>query len=536
MGKGGTSASRSRRPQRETTGQERAGLYARVSTSRQEDNSSLSTQEQSCRAHCGDRGYEVVGSWTDVHTGADVFGRPGLSALREAVRARQLDVVVAHALDRLSRSQAHVGLLLTECEAAGVRLELVTEALEDSPEGRFFLAARSFVSEIERLKITERTQRGCRARVAAGKPLAGPRPPYGYRWQDPATKERLVEDGDTAVHVRRMFRQVAAGSSARQVALALTREGIPTPTGKPVWSTQTVSKLLKHPVYVGEATALRWEYVRERGRPRRQTQRAAGSTVLPGVAPALVDKAVADAAIARLPLNQRRASRNNRNPESALLRGGFVSCGYCGRSLSVRPINGVPYYTCHSNDRYGCPRFGIAVHLLEPAIWSRVERVLTRPEIIAVEVERRQGADPFAADLAALDRRMADIAVRRQRLARAVAALDDEDAAEPLLAELRALGEQARTLETERVDLASRQAIASDEADRLDGLVAWCRRVEGNLPNLGYDERRLVLDALGARVTVWRSDHEPRWQLDMAPVPVDVVGGTQPSIASPSVC
>jgi hypothetical protein len=42
------------------------------------------------------------------------------------------------------------------------------------------------------------------------------------------------------------------------------------------------------------------------------------------------------------------------------------------------------------------------------------------------------------------------------------------------------------------------------------------RSVPGNHVLETYDQKRLVLEALGVRVRVWRSDHEPRWQLDMS--------------------
>ena len=149
-----------------------AAIYVRVSTSRQEDEgTSLETQEASCRAYCAEHGYPVAAVYRETHTASDLFGRKQLGALRETVRKREVGVVVAHALDRLTRDQAHLGLILTEADYAGVAIELVTERIEDTPEGRLIQAVRGFVAEVERLKIAERTQRGRAARVASGKPL-----------------------------------------------------------------------------------------------------------------------------------------------------------------------------------------------------------------------------------------------------------------------------------------------------------------------------------------------------------------------------
>ena len=70
--------------------------------------------------------------------------RPGIERARQMLRQGTVDVVVAHAVDRLSRNQNHMGVLFDEVEQAGARLEFVTEKFEDTAVGRFILAARAF--------------------------------------------------------------------------------------------------------------------------------------------------------------------------------------------------------------------------------------------------------------------------------------------------------------------------------------------------------------------------------------------------------
>src|SRR4051794_15443131 len=95
-----------KRPKDGYTGPPRCAVYVRVSDTKQErDGTSLQTQEVACRQYARERGYVVVAVHSDVHTGKNLYERPGLSALREAIRVTDVDVVVAHALDRLSRNQ-----------------------------------------------------------------------------------------------------------------------------------------------------------------------------------------------------------------------------------------------------------------------------------------------------------------------------------------------------------------------------------------------------------------------------------------------
>src|SRR4051794_32450855 len=89
----------------------RAAIYCRVSSAGQEDNFSLATQEAGARKLAAEREYHVDDVFVDVHSGSELFERPALTALRQQVRSGQIDVVLAHAVDRLSRNQAHLGFL-----------------------------------------------------------------------------------------------------------------------------------------------------------------------------------------------------------------------------------------------------------------------------------------------------------------------------------------------------------------------------------------------------------------------------------------
>jgi site-specific DNA recombinase len=84
----------------------RAALYPRVSSrGQEEEGTSLGTQEQRCREYAAARGYVVDEEhvYREVHTGTELWERPQLAKMREAVRRREVDVVVAFAIDRLSR-------------------------------------------------------------------------------------------------------------------------------------------------------------------------------------------------------------------------------------------------------------------------------------------------------------------------------------------------------------------------------------------------------------------------------------------------
>jgi site-specific DNA recombinase len=85
----------------------KAALYCRVSTEEQAKSGySLRQQMETLRRYCDAHDLEVVGEFEDRASGASL-DRLGLDALRDAVSAGGVDVVLAQDRDRFSREPAH---------------------------------------------------------------------------------------------------------------------------------------------------------------------------------------------------------------------------------------------------------------------------------------------------------------------------------------------------------------------------------------------------------------------------------------------
>jgi site-specific DNA recombinase len=185
-------------------------IYSRVSTDAQErDGTSLDSQETSCADFAASRGWHVVDCVRDAASGF-TLERAGIERVRGMVRRGEADVVLAHAVDRLSRNQNQIGVLFDEASGAGVRLEFVTERFEDTAIGRFILAARAFVAEVEREKISERTTRGKTERARSGRiPQAAGKGIYGYIYDEASGTRRLHPN--QALIVGRVFEEFCDG-------------------------------------------------------------------------------------------------------------------------------------------------------------------------------------------------------------------------------------------------------------------------------------------------------------------------------------
>jgi site-specific DNA recombinase len=234
----------------------------------------------------------------------------------------------------------------------------------------------------------------------------------------------------------------------------------------------------------------------------------------------------------RLDVNAVRAIRNNPHPEATLLRAGFVRCGECGRSLKVnnagsgRP-GAPPRYYCDNPD---CVRPSIGANLLDGPVWEQVAAVLQDPSIIEREVERHRQDGGLNRDLAAVEKQLVAVAEKQTRTARAIAAVNDDDAAAPLLAQSPQLAERKKALQRDRDDLTRRIADRDAERAHVQSLAAWCQRVSANLPTLDYAGRRDALTWLGVEVHVWQAERpeggglpQPRWAGTMQPLGGDPI-------------
>ena len=104
----------------------RAAIYARYSSDLQSA-ASIQDQARLCQRLCADRGWTVVGVYADEAMSGASHLRPQFQALQQAALNGAVDVIVAEALDRLSRDQEHVAALYKRMQFLGVQIVTKSE-------------------------------------------------------------------------------------------------------------------------------------------------------------------------------------------------------------------------------------------------------------------------------------------------------------------------------------------------------------------------------------------------------------------------
>ena len=290
-----------------------------------------------------------------------------MDRVRDLVAAGGVSVVLAQDWDRSAREPAYLYILKKEFEEHGCALRALNSRGDDTPEGELTDGILDQLGRYERAKVAERSRRGKHRAASEGKVITAQSVPYGYRYISKG--KTVVPDEAELRTVRRIFESVAAGTSLYKVKRSLDEEGVPTPSRKArFWSQTYLKKLIMQDAYrphaheelaalvsTGVAAGLDpdhsygvlW-YGRQRhhlgqrvengpnGRIYSKTKKSISVDrerwIAVPIPAAGIPREVVDAARERVKNNKRPAKTGKRAFWE--LSGGIARCGHCGRALT----------------------------------------------------------------------------------------------------------------------------------------------------------------------------------------------------------
>jgi DNA invertase Pin-like site-specific DNA recombinase len=151
----------------------RAAIYARFSSDLQRDQS-LEDQIRLCKTRIKREGWHLVSTYTDRALSGASQLRPGYQKLQDDARSREFDVVVAEALDRLSRDQEHVAGLFKQMNFLGIKLLTLAEG----EITELHIGVTGCMNSIFLRDLAMKTHRGLEGRIREGRSAGGC--VYGY--------------------------------------------------------------------------------------------------------------------------------------------------------------------------------------------------------------------------------------------------------------------------------------------------------------------------------------------------------------------
>jgi site-specific DNA recombinase len=504
-----------------------AAIWCRVSTSDQRE-LSLDSQEVAVRKALENQGYQIPSDyvlkvdWSSL----DLMSCPEFQQLRRWVADGSINAVGTLDRDRLQAQGLQRLIFLSECRDLGVPMVTVQGApMLEGGEGQLVELALALGKERSVLRAQQGARDGLRDRAR----LKGLPPNmsgcYGMRWQD----NRLVPDANYTT-AQEIWRMGLAGWKIKTIATELTQRGIPTPSGKPRWSTYSVRHILKNRTYAGVVEALKTESVEPKvrkaatyGKSGRRSRPEEERIPLEGLLEqSIVTEDEYRWMQERLLDNKRLAEKNTRL-RNYLLKG-MVRCAACGGGYTGATFNRREkirsYYNCSRRwnpgpDGLKCQSRSLVADPLEEAVFSAVVDFLHSPQGFESEVQRRRGitaetTESLHREFESLKRQLEEEQAAEARAFRLAARTQVSEAVFNqevglIRTKQRWIGEQIQRVQAQLEDI--ERYSFSEEA------IALLRhRLEARLAGSTPEDQRFVLEAVGARVIV-QADRS--WELEL---------------------
>lgn len=497
----------------------KAAIYARVSTDDQADKGySLPSQLDGCRQYIEQLGYSIVAEFKEDNSGAiPVADRTQGKRLAEMVKFCEVDAVVVHQVDRLSRDIVDLLATVRNWLRAGVEVYALDVGKIES-ELDIVLVIKGWQGSDERKKIRERSMRGKRAKARTGR-VVGTRAPYGYdHIRDENGKVvNFKPFEEEAKIVQLIYQWYVYGDESGQrlsaggIAKRLSEMRIPTPgetnsgyhrsRGSGMWHTYTVLSVIERETYAGI-----WRFGVRIGPTRNERPKEEWIEV---EVPPLVDRETWEAA-QELRGQNKRFSRRNKQHDYLL--SGLIRC-ICGRAMSGEYFSDHQYYTCtwrnnhHSHlEERTCWARSVRADAIEVDVWDSIIDLFSNLEKLEKQLRIAQQEE-----LNALDPKLEELNAVEAMMIQAEA-----DAVEIGQALKRATGLVAKSLEqnmaevNQRYDaLCKRQGALQTELSvtqltdgAIQGVIEFAQDVFVGKENADFHVKRRNLEILKVQVVV----------------------------------
>ena len=319
-------------------------IYARYSTDLQ-NQASIEDQLRLCRERAAGEGWPILECYTDAAISGASLMRPGIQQLMQDAMAGRFQIILAEALDRLSRNLADIAGLYQRLTFAGVRIVTLSEGeITD-----LHIGLKGTMNSLQLKDLAEKVRRGLRGRVEAGKSGGGNS--FGYdvvrRFNaagEPIRGERVINPAEAGI-VRRIFNEFARGDSPRTIAGRLNAEKIAGPSGRS-WGASTIhghrvrgTGILNNDLYIGRVVWNKLRYQKDPATGKRVSRLNPEKDWIVKERPDLrivsddLWQEVKDRQGAFVPVRGGAIANQKRRPKTLFSR--LLKCGVCGGGVSL---------------------------------------------------------------------------------------------------------------------------------------------------------------------------------------------------------
>lgn len=326
----------------------RAIGYSRVSTEEQAtEGHSIGEQNDRIKDYVEREKWEFMGQLIDPGFSGKNTNRPDMKRLLNEVECGNVDIVIVHKLDRLTRDIGDLYDLLKLFEQHKIQFVSVSEKIDTSTAmGRMFVFLLGLFAQWYRENLSEEVRKGMTGRAKKGLHNVTV-PLYGYTRSKAG---ELIIKPDESRWVQWIFEQYLNGIGSTSIAKRLNEMGIRRNRGA-LWDQHKVMMTLNNLHYIGK---IHWKAANLPESDR---------IIRDGQHEAIVTSDIFEKA--KCILQRRKDGQMSLNSYEYVF-GGILRCGSCGGSYKGKynkRSGDLLYrgYSCSNGERYGnCKQSGIS--------------------------------------------------------------------------------------------------------------------------------------------------------------------------------
>ncbi len=231
----------------------KVAAYARVSTEQDEQQNSFEAQVDYYTKYIASKpDWEPVEIFSDEGiTGTNTKKREGFNRMIDLALAGGIDLILTKSISRFARNTVDTLQTVRNLKAVGVEVIFEKENLHTlDPKCEMLLTIMSSLAQEESRSISENVRWGKQKSMQDGNVQIAYSTFLGYKKGKNGRPEIVEEE---AAVIREIYNMCLDGMSYGHIAQTLTKNGIPTPAGKPRWHIATVKSILQNEKYKGDA-------------------------------------------------------------------------------------------------------------------------------------------------------------------------------------------------------------------------------------------------------------------------------------------
>ena len=212
---------------------------------KQKNGFSLPEQKERLEAFCKFKGYEIIDYYQDAGISAKTGNhRPEFERLKEDIKSKKINTIIALKLDRITRSIYDWENLITFLDENDAYLDCANDEINTTTaNGKMISRLLMSVSQNEIERTSERTKIGMAGAIKQGH--IPNRAPLGYKRED----KKLVIDYSTKDIVLRIFNLYYEGYSYSKISNLFNEEKV---LGRTNWRDTTILSILQNEIYKGD--------------------------------------------------------------------------------------------------------------------------------------------------------------------------------------------------------------------------------------------------------------------------------------------